>query len=90
MEKQKLREMLEQLHTELKETKSVDESGTKLLHILMNDIKNILDKSVEEESRQRSSLIEQLKRAILYFEESHPRLALTMKKVIDTLSNMGI
>lgn len=90
MESQKLRKMLEQLHSELKETETVDESGSELLHILMNDIKNILNKSVEEQSKQRSSLINQLKQAILYFEESHPTLALTMKKVIDTLSNMGI
>ncbi|MGA1864346.1 MAG: DUF4404 family protein [bacterium] len=90
MESQKLRKMLEQLHSELKETETVDESGSELLHILMDDIKNILDKSVDEQSGQRSSLINQLKQAILYFEESHPTLALTMKKVIDTLSNMGI
>ncbi|MGA1839407.1 MAG: DUF4404 family protein [bacterium] len=90
MENQKLRKMLEQLHSELKETETVDKSGSELLHILMNDIKNILDKSAEEQSRQRSSLINQLKQAILYFEESHPTLALSMKKVIDTLSNMGI
>ena len=90
MESQKLRKMLEQLHSELKETETVDESGSELLHILMNDIKSILDKSVEEQSRQRSSLINQLRQAILYFEESHPTLALTMQKVIDTLSNMGI
>jgi hypothetical protein len=90
METQKLRKLLEQLHSELKETETVDESGSELLHILMNDIRNILDKSVEEQSRQSSSLINQLKQAIVYFEESHPTLALTMKKVIDTLSNMGI
>ena len=90
MESQKLRKLLEQLHSELKETETVDEGGSELLHILMNDIKNILDKSVEEQSGQRSSLINQLKQAILYFGESHPTLALTMKKVIDTLSNMGI
>lgn len=90
MEKQKLRKMLEQLHSELKETESIDEGGSQLLQILMDDIQKILDKSIEEQSRQRSSLIEQLKDAILYFEESHPTLALTMKKVIDTLSNMGI
>lgn len=91
MEKQEFRNMLQQLHNQLEGTESVDESGRQLLQILMNDIQQILDKSsVEEESRQRNSLIEQLKHAIQYFGESHPTLALTMKKVIDTLSNMGI
>ena len=80
--------MLEQLHLELKGVKSVDEIGQKHLQILMRDIQNLLDKTSEQPSGH--SMIEKLKTAITDIEESYPTLALTMKKVIETLSNMGI
>ena len=88
MEKEKLRKMLEQLHLELQGVKSADEIGQKHLQILKQDIQNLLDKSGEQPSGH--SLIERLKTAIMDLEKSHPALALTMKKLIDTLSNMGI
>lgn len=90
MEKQKFRDMLKALHHELEDAKSLDEKGRDLLRVLMKDIQRVLDQSSEEESAPQHSLIEQLGKTIKYFEESHPGLALTMKKVIDTLSNMGI
>ena len=82
--------MLKQLHHELEDTKSLDEKGRDLLRVLMKDIQKVLDKSAEEGPSPQHSLMEQLRQTINYFEESHPGLALTMKKVIDTLSNMGI
>ena len=90
MEEQKFRDMLKALHHELEDTKSLDEKGRDLLRVLMKDIQRVLDQSSEEESAPRHSLMEQLRKTINYLEESHPGLALTMKKVIETLSNMGI
>jgi hypothetical protein len=90
MERQKLREVLEQLHHELKGTRSVDESGRELLCLLMDDIQQILDQSGEDKAQPNQNLTDQLTRAIYYFDTTHPTLALSMKRVIDTLSNMGI
>ena len=90
MKKQKFREMLKQLHNELEGIHSIDDSGRELLRILMKDIQQILDQSTEGQSSQHNKLIKQLTEAIDYFEESHPVLVLRIKKMIDTLSNMGI
>ena len=86
----RLRESLEALHNELASIESVDEEGRELLRILGDDIQKLLDKTGPGESRQRTSLVERLTQGIDYFEGSHPTLALAMKKVIETLSNMGI
>jgi hypothetical protein len=90
MESERLRESLKALHNELASTESVDEKGRELLRVLMDDIQKLLDKKGAEESCQRTSLVERLAQGIDYFEELHPTLALTMKQVIETLSNMGI
>jgi len=90
MKSERLRESLEGLHNELASIESVDEKGRELLRVLMDDIQKLLDKTGAEESCQRTSLVERLTQGIDYFEELHPTLALTMKQVIETLSNMGI
>ena len=95
MEKEEFRDILEKLHNELKAIQSVDERGRELLMLLMKDIKQILEPSngyqtCEHRTRDENTLKDRLSNAINYFEESHPTLSLAMKKVIDTLSNMGI
>jgi len=90
MERDKLREALEKLHHELKGTRSVDESGRELLRMLMDDIQHVLDQSGEDKTQPNQNLTDQLTKAIYYFETTHPTLALSMERVIDTLSNMGI
>jgi len=85
MTKQSLHNILTGLHNELKDIKSVDENERKLLKALMNDIQDVLNHSCEHQT-----LREQLTDAIYKLEKSHPTLVLTMKNVVETLSNMGI
>ena len=90
MEQKQFRQILQQLHNELENTNSIDESDRELLYKIKNDIQQLLDKSDEYEIRRHYTIIKQLTDIIHYFEKSHPKLALTLKQVIDTLSNMGI
>ena len=90
MEQKQFRQILQQLHNELENTNSIDESDRELLYKIKNDIQQLLDKSDEYETRRHYTIIKQLTDIIHYFEKSHPKLALTLKQVIDTLSNMGI
>ncbi len=87
---QEFHEMLIKLHNELKNTLSVDKKDRELLHTLMKDIQHVLELNDEKNIYENRSLVEQLTESIYHLEESHPTLVLTMKKVIETLSNMGI
>ena len=90
MEEKQFRQMLKQLHKELENTHSVNDSARELLYTVKNDIQQILNKSAEYKGQQHPKLIKQLTATIHYFEKSHPKLALALKQVIDILSNMGI
>ena len=90
MEQKQFHQMLKQLHNELENTSSFDDNDRELLYNVKNDIQQLLDKSGAYGTRQHHTLIERLTNIIHYFEKSHPKLALTLKQVIDTLSNMGI
>ena len=90
MEEKQFRRLLEQLHKELENTRSVNESARELLYTVKNDIQQLLNKSGGYKVGQHPKLITQLTATIHYFEKSHPKLALALKQVIDILSNMGI
>lgn len=86
MDKQQLRTRLEQLHSELQQIESVDESEQQLLQTLMSDIKKL----TEGDQTVPDRLGEGLKEGIELFEASHPRATMLMGQVIDALAKMGI
>jgi hypothetical protein len=90
MQKQNIRKLLEQLHNEFESIHSVDDNERTLLTLLKNDIQQILDHAGINKPHQRTSLIKQLTEALHCFEKAHATLTMTIKQVIDTLSNMGI
>lgn len=90
MRKEEFCKTLKQLHNELGSTHSVDENGRKLLSVLRDDIRRVLEQSEQEDFGHHPSFIEQLKEAALHFDQSHPRLASSLRQMIDTLSNIGI
>ena len=89
MEKEQFTEMLKKLHNELENTESVDDGGRELLGVVMDDINKLIDQPDEEEL-QGSRLVERLKEAVFHFEESHPSLASSMRRLVDALSSIGI
>lgn len=90
MEKQPLRETLIKLQAELDQTRSVDETERELLHGLMRDVQELLERSGEDPSHQHRSLSDRLKDTIQKLEASHPTLTTAMGQVVDALSRMGI
>jgi hypothetical protein len=85
MDEKKLASLLEELHTELEQTDSVDATGQELLRHLDTDIHALL-----ERSDARASAIGRLEAAIGHLEATHPTLTLTLSKMLAALSNAGI
>ena len=90
MEKEQFTEMLKKIHNELRNTESVDDSGRELLGVVMDDINKLIDRPDEEEMHGSSRLVEGLKEAVFHFEDSHPSLASSMRRLVDALSSIGI
>ena len=85
-----LREQLEQLDAHLKRTKSVDEAGRTILHMLQQDVQDLLARSSEGASVQEHPIAVRLRQAIQHFEVTHPTLVASLEQVVNTLSTMGI
>jgi len=75
-----LRELLEQLHAELERTPGVDAESRAILEHLKRDIQTVLDGASAAPLNQRAQ------NALEHFEESHPRLTLALKQLIDHLA----
>lgn len=90
MDNPQLRETLEELHAELERTRSVDEESRQKLQHLMNDIQAILDTSGEVPAHHYESLGDRLRESLEHFEDSHPRLTLSIGKVLDNLAAIGL
>jgi hypothetical protein len=90
MDKIQLHSRLEQLHGELQQIESVDESEQHLLQTLLGDIKKLIDASETDQHQVPDRLGEGLREGIRLFEASHPQATKLMGQVIDALANMGI
>ena len=88
--KERLRELLEELHGELEQDHSVGEQPRDLLRTVMGDIQERLDRDTDEAQDWPSSLGDRLRESLEHFGESHPRVTSTVGRVLDALSNMGI
>jgi septation ring formation regulator EzrA len=89
MDKQQIREQLEQLHVELQQGGSVDSQEREVLQSLASDIREILERA-EDDTQTYGGLGERLKEAVAQLEASHPRTTLLMRQVIDQLAYLGI
>jgi hypothetical protein len=90
MDDPKLREQLEQLQVEIRQSSSVDEEGKALLRDLDADIHDLLARSEGEAVDVQSSTVDRLQDSLTYFEVSHPSLTALISKLLETLSNAGI
>jgi hypothetical protein len=70
MTDEKLRDILEQLHSELERTDSVDDKEREILNHLSTDIQKFLDPDEDDDE----SLLERLQDAIDHFEVEHPTI----------------
>jgi hypothetical protein len=83
-----LRQQLQDLHSQIEKTESVDEKGQALLRDLKAEIDELLARSDDDDGLLPGT--ERLEEGVATFEASHPDLARTLRQVLDTLSNAGI
>jgi hypothetical protein len=81
----KLRELLQQLHTELEQTESVDDTTRSQLEHLTSDIQSILERSDDMHADENPVLHDRLGNAIEQFEASHPQLTTIMAQITEAL-----
>ncbi|MDH5644112.1 MAG: DUF4404 family protein [Gemmatimonadota bacterium] len=86
MTDQKLRELLDQLHSELERTESVDEKGREMLSHLNADIQKFIDPTEENDE----SLFKRLQDSIDHFEVDHPAITAALSQILNILNNAGI
>jgi hypothetical protein len=89
MDTQKLREQLEELHAELQQGESLNETDRYLLQNLAGEIREALARG-DEQTEHYSGLGERFKESVAQLEASHPKATLLMRQVIDQLGFMGI
>jgi hypothetical protein len=89
MREQHLRQMLEQLHTELQRANTIDDRSRELLRSVLSDIEDLLARD-QKRGTQPESIIEQLREAVRAFETTHPTLTNAINGVADALAKMGI
>jgi hypothetical protein len=90
MDKQQFDLALQQLHHELQQIESVDETERQLLRQLMSDIRKLTRSENSDQLRAPEGLVEELTEGIERFEVSHPQATMLMGQVIDALAKMGI
>jgi Domain of unknown function (DUF4404) len=89
MDKQRLREQLQELHAELQQAESLDTNEREMLQGLAQEIQEILRRE-DDHPQHYSSLGDQLRDVIAQVEASHPRATILMRQVIDQLAYLGI
>ncbi len=89
MREQHLRQMLEQLHTELQGADTIDDRSRELLHSVLGDIEDLLERK-QKPGAQPESIIERLREAVGAFESTHPRLTSAINRMADALAGIGI
>jgi predicted component of type VI protein secretion system len=84
--------MLERFHAELEQARQLDDHSEELLRDIQTDIQQLLDEQAQDDSPppQDHSVIGLLTTASQHFEAEHPNLAVAMRHLCTTLSNMGI
>jgi hypothetical protein len=85
-----LNELLEQLHSEIENTETVDEKGQELLRDIGADIRDLLERSEGSHLQVRASTIQNLEDSIEYLEITHPTLTTILSRVLEILGGAGV
>jgi len=95
--KEKIEELLRQLHNELAEADNVDAELSEKLRGTTAEIQTALQRqstlpaTIDEAPESESTgVIDQLRDAAERFEDSHPTLTNTVGRIADALSQLGI
>lgn len=85
--KQRLQELLKELHTELADADAMDEQSRSELLKLAGEIEVTVGDDAADDVPTPEA---QLQEAVLEFETEHPRVAGILGQIADTLSKLGI
>jgi hypothetical protein len=89
MEKQRLLETLEDLHTELSQADDADPETLAMLEKLTADLQRLLDKRGTKAAVELEPTASGLKGLLLKYEADHPQLSVAVGRVADALAAMG-
>ena len=84
--KQRLHELLQELHTELGNADAMDDQAREELRGLAGEIES----AVGAETQVIQGDVSQLQQSVLEFETEHPRISGILGQIADTLSKLGI
>lgn len=91
MPRQRLKEALSALHSQLESTEQIEAEERQALLQAMREIQEALDRAgTETETAERDSLSGRVTALVEDFETSHPKLAEILSSVSETLANLGI
>lgn len=87
MNSNELRQLLEQLRSDLTQATGLDEASRQHMHTLVTEIERGVNQPAAETER---TLSDRLVEAMTAFEAQHPRLTETLSRLADQLGSMGI
>jgi molecular chaperone GrpE (heat shock protein) len=87
MDKNELRDSLDNFHKELENSASLEAGDRKRLESMEADMRQMLE---SQGAKRDDSLVEQLDQAVHQFEISHPELTIALGHLLDILSQEGI
>lgn len=92
-ESENLRQTVEQLHRQLEQADSLDEQAAAELRQAIADIETALESKTaapQAAAEGEETLAGRLHETAIQFEELHPTIAGTLRRLTDLLSQMGI
>jgi F0F1-type ATP synthase membrane subunit b/b' len=89
MTNDKIKQTLDELGRQLTDVENLDPEVIQRLASMVAEVQSKLDDE-QGEQEDHQTIAERLREATIQFEESHPTLASTVERLIDTLGQMGI
>jgi hypothetical protein len=86
--KQRLDQLLEELHSELGGADALDDDAKEQLRDIARQIEDAI--GPEDDKSLGSDALDQLEEAAVDFQTEHPRLAGILAQITDTLGKLGI
>ena len=83
-------QLLENLHSEIEATKSVDDRERELLRDLDADIRELLERCEAENAQTHPLTLRRMEDAIDYMTVNHPALTAMLSNMLNILNNAGV
>jgi hypothetical protein len=90
MEKERLREILEELHESLGDVQELDEPTCQAMQTLTDDLQRLLSRSGSLSAADVEPVANRLPDLLLRFETEHPQITGILGRIASSLANLGI